>query len=355
MKKFTILIAVLAMIAMAMPAAADPQWDFYGSARVATFWADTDLPDGVLTLGGDDDDADTVWAVQGNSRIGANVKVSDTLSGRFEYGSGPNLRLLYGTWNFGAGSLRAGQMYTPLTKLISNQVFASDNDLVGVGGLYTGRQGGLMLTVGDFKLGLYTPAGQTLGAVGDIDYIIPKIEVSYHLALGKAYIDFVGAYQTYDVETVGNDFDVDSWILGMGAGVNLGTFYIKSTGYYAENLGNYGNGMFNIASGTSNDSAVLVGTSVEDNETWGVVLVAGAKVSDMVTVEGGFGYVEAESDLAGTQDDDAMSYYVNASITLAPGVLMVPEVGVLDGADGRVNGTDGQKTTYFGVKWQINF
>lgn len=45
--------------------------------------------------------------LHGNSRIGARVKVSDSVNGRFEYGAlnGVNLRILWGEWNFGAGSL----------------------------------------------------------------------------------------------------------------------------------------------------------------------------------------------------------------------------------------------------------
>jgi len=52
----------------------------------------------------------------GHARIGAKVKVSDKLTGQFEYealGGKANLRILWGEWNFGAGSLGIGQQYTP--------------------------------------------------------------------------------------------------------------------------------------------------------------------------------------------------------------------------------------------------
>ncbi len=83
-----------------------------------------------------------------------------------------------------------------------------------------------------------------------------------------------------------------------------------------------------------------------------------ANVSDTLTLEAGFGYIETEwdTDVAGvnTQEDDAISYYVNASITLAPGVFVIPELGVLDQRDSAL-GADEAKTTYFGAKFQINF
>lgn len=56
--------------------------------------------------------------------------MSDELTGGFEYGSGVNLRKLYGEWNFGAGSLLIGQTYTPLNYFYSNQVYGGDNDLL---------------------------------------------------------------------------------------------------------------------------------------------------------------------------------------------------------------------------------
>ncbi len=80
-------------------------------------------------------DRDTQWALQGNSRIGANVSAGD-VSGRFEYGTGVNLRLLYGTWNFGGGKLTVGRAYTPLMVCYSSQVYATDNGLVGFGYLF---------------------------------------------------------------------------------------------------------------------------------------------------------------------------------------------------------------------------
>ncbi len=107
MKKLLIIFAVLCLAAPAMAA----DWNFYGSARMATFYsiADKDIE-------GDNDTINrTLWDLQGNSRFGANVKVNDQIGGGFEYGTGVNLRKLFGTYTFGGGSeLLIGQTYTPL-------------------------------------------------------------------------------------------------------------------------------------------------------------------------------------------------------------------------------------------------
>ena len=97
MKKLVIIIATIAVLFSSAHAA---DWNFYGSARVSTFYENVEVS------GSDTNNFD--MGLQGNSRIGARIKVSDELSGRFEYGASDgnvNLRYLYGIWNFGAGSI----------------------------------------------------------------------------------------------------------------------------------------------------------------------------------------------------------------------------------------------------------
>ena len=53
MKKFTILLAAIALGCFSVPALA-VDWNFYGSARMATFYTDTDFGDLGQTAGGDE-------------------------------------------------------------------------------------------------------------------------------------------------------------------------------------------------------------------------------------------------------------------------------------------------------------
>lgn len=119
-KLFVLLTAAVLAVAFTVPAMA-ADWSFYGSSRVYTGWMDDSKE--VAGLGGEVDDADLSWNQQTNARIGANVKAG-ALGGNFEYGhsSTVNLRKLFGTWNFGAGTLLVGQDYTPIDTFWSHMV-----------------------------------------------------------------------------------------------------------------------------------------------------------------------------------------------------------------------------------------
>ncbi|RLB95517.1 MAG: hypothetical protein DRH76_08005, partial [Deltaproteobacteria bacterium] len=149
MKKLLIVLAVLLLAAPTMAA----EWNFYGSARFATWSTDVDMD-----VAGEDSDRDTLWDQQGNSRIGATVKFNDEIGGAFEAGDSWNKRKLYGTYNFGAGQLLIGQTYTPSSaNFYSNSVYNGDGDLLGIGQFYVGRVPMIQLTFGDLKLAFIKP------------------------------------------------------------------------------------------------------------------------------------------------------------------------------------------------------
>jgi len=153
MKKLFILFVAVAMVAaFTVPAMAEAEWNFYGSARMGTWYIDDD-PDQV----GIDSDKGTTWAQQGNSRIGATVKVNDEIGGAFEMSDSFGKRKLYGTYNFGAGQLLLGQTYTPTANFWSNSVYAGDGDLLGLGQFYSGRQQMIQLKFGGFKVAFVNP------------------------------------------------------------------------------------------------------------------------------------------------------------------------------------------------------
>ncbi len=55
-----------------------------------------------------------------------------------------------------------------------------------------------------------------------------------------------------------------------------------------------------------------------------------------------------------SQKDEAWVAYLQALITMAPGVYLAPEVGYIDYMDG-VNGDSQGYQWYVGAKWQIDF
>jgi hypothetical protein len=347
MRKLFVFFVAVAMVGGFAVSALAAEWSFYGSARMSTFYEDRDEEAG--------DDAGTVWDLQGNARIGATAKAG-AIGGGFEYGSGPNLRKLYGTWNFGAGELLIGQTYTPLGSMFySNQVWGADEDLLSIGQCYNGRVPMLQLSMQGFKVALIKPkASDVAGLSGDIDTTFPKLEMSYSLKTDAFFVDIYGGFQTYEIEVGKETYDVNAYVGGIGGGVNLGPAYVKLNGYYAVNHGNYG--LYSGVNSVPERFAVYdaADDDIIDSKSMGGLAVLGFKASDMLTFELGGGYIQHELDIDDAEKNDAMSAYLNATINIAPGFFVVPEFGVVDWMDDAA-GNDQGSMFYGGAKWQINF
>ncbi|HBF44019.1 MAG TPA: hypothetical protein DDW42_10420 [Desulfobacteraceae bacterium] len=344
MKKLFILVAaVLFVLAYTLPVMAAAQWNFYGNARMSTFY---DMDSGDVSATAFDDD-DLTWGLQGNSRIGASVKAGD-IGGGFEYGTGVNVRKLYGTWDFGGGQLLVGQTYTPVNVFPSNQVYGGDTDLLPYGGIYNGRRPMIQLKFGGLKLAFVEPHTGNVSGAADTDTSIPKVEASYLFKTGGFAIKPMAGYNVYEeVDALDNGTSVSSYFAGLYLKYAAGPFYVAGDVYMGQNLGQYG--LWQQGA----DDAGWSGTDVVDNDTFGFLGVVGFKVNDMLTFEAGYGQNSHELDGASDSDDTA-SYYANATINLAKGCFIVPEIGVVDYKDSAA-GVDQGDTSYFGAKWQINF
>ncbi|MDZ7665858.1 MAG: porin [Desulfotignum sp.] len=346
MKKLMVLVAALALVAASAMTAAAADWNFYGSARVATFYVDQDF-DSDKSIGDllDNDNTSYEQALNGNSRIGANVKVSDELTGGFEYGTGANVRKLFGEWNFGAGSLLVGQTYTPLNMFYSNQVYAADNDLLAQGGVYSGRDAMIRLKFGDFQIAAIAPDTSAIAGLAGTETDFPAIEARYLLTMDAFQAQLAGGYQTYEI----GGLDVDSWVVALGGKADFGAVYMGGNVFTGENAGNL------MAVSVDGDNAWddgfavydAVNNKIEDNDVLGFMVAAGFKANDMLAFEIGYGW--AETDVANVENE-VQAYYVQSTITLAPGVFITPEIGMFDGVE-----TGSQETLYYGAKWQINF
>ena len=371
MKKIILVIAAVALLAS--PAMA-VDWNFYGSARMATFYQSRDYNNGTfadLDAGGladgaaEDEDARIQWQLQGNSRLGATVR-AENIRGRFEFGindtpSGGGTvtsRRIFGTWDFGAATLKVGKDYTPFKQFISGQVFAGDAGLLGNGAAYGGRRGQLSLAFGGFEVALIENGGGALRnqGTGDVDKYMPKVEASWGMSFDTWNFNLIGGFQYYEVENSGvgtEDVDVVSWALGGDVGVNFGPAYIKAGGSYGQNIGNAGwaggAGGVNTASYDGDDDT-------DDVDTWQAALIGGFKFTDQLTLEAGFGYLNNDSDAPGEDESDESVVYVQGVISLAPGVWVIPEIGWQNfGDEFGGTGNDAGEQIYAGAKWQIDF
>lgn len=359
------LIAIFAVLLIAAPALAQ-DWSFYGSARMNTWWDHRDYKDVVpAALGDQDDDDDLQWDFASNSRLGARVK-ADKVSGRIElalpssntHDGNVQTRLMYGTWKFADNmSLKVGKDYTPVSQFISTQTFYEDLGLLGIGTTYGRRPGQIGLQIGGFELALIQPNSTNTFAGGDTDEWLPKIEAGFRMSAGMFSFGVMGGFQTFRVEDVGgavtDDIDITSYILGADVGVNIGAFYVKAGGSWGQN---WTNARWNDLAFTSNanaGAALKGGDDTDDCMSWMASLMVGFKFSSELAFEVGAGYRSDDNDAA-DNEDEAWSAYVNATITLAKGVYLVPEVGYFDYMD-DVNGDDQGYEWYAGLKWQIDF
>jgi len=366
MKKLYVSMAVVALAFVFVGSAMAADWNFYGSARVTTFFysSDKDVPSNPMNP--TFDDLDLTHDLQGNSRIGATVKAGN-MGGGFEYGTGVNVRKLYGTWNFGSGELLVGQTYTPITMLLSNQVGGGDNGLLNIGEFYGGRQPMLQLKfaagMGDFKLALVNPEVITGRVTSvDTDVTLPKIEASYRFKGDQWFAQIYGGYQTYDeVDATDNGQSISSFVVGLGGAYSFNMVTLKANIYTAQNGVNYG--ATTATAGAPADAAYLLpnwnGSSFDDATAFGGLVMAMFQFNDMLGLELGLGYKADEVDSAGIKTEQTiMSYYASLPITLADGVFIVPEVGNYDFGDRKVTGAADLKqgsTLYYGAKFQINF
>jgi predicted porin len=346
------LLVILIVLGLAAPAMAQTQWGFYGSLRTHLGWYDSSeafnptgpAQDGTIGAG----DQGTLLSMSGQSRLGFRAKVSDAVSGTVEFGftettragksQNPYTRLAFGQWNFGAGSLIVGKHYTPATFLGYSNMIGDIGDqgdaALLAGGLpYIGRQPQIRLTVAGFELALIEQhTGQQALHVGaDIDRKVPRIEAAYVFRTPMIAIRPIAGYQTYKVD----EETIDSYLGGLGISLTLGPAYIKVTGAWQQNAGNYGN--TNLVAPVARNYNAVTG---DDAQSLQGTFVAGFNVSPTFFIEAGLSYTENKVDIAPgiEQKQNGAVYYIQAPITLAKGFTIIPEVGQLDRGDVEVTG-----------------
>jgi hypothetical protein len=395
MKKLTIIALVVAVSAVFIGTAMAAEWNLYGSARMETFWKDTDLKNDDVF--GRSSDGDLTWQFQNNSRVGANVK-GEYISAQFEYGARPavrdngavtnfaNVRRLYGVWHFTEGwGLKVGKDYTPITFFLSGQVVDADAGLLNVGNAYGARKGLVeidgKLGPGTLKFAAIDPSATaivTVPAFGDVTDLtvatdtetnVPKFEASYKLSLSDAMsFHAFGGYQ-YKKQLVNatgtiagtpfvfeTDENISSWMIGVGGDMNFGPMFVKPQVSYYSNGAAAGWLGARTPGGESAVPVLNANGDIADVNSLMAMLALGFSPTEAMTLEGGIGYLYTDQDKG--YDNTAYDAYLQLVWSLAKGVYLVPEVGYRDYGDFEpANGTkiDLGSQFYAGAKWQIDF
>jgi len=350
------------------------KWSFYGSARFATFYEESNskwndnfgVTDGVLTS---PDSKGTRFGLEGNSRIGARVNKGD-LAGRFELGLREDKvanRLMYGTYTNKDVTYLFGQDYAPLGDwAVSNQVFYWDNDMCGFGVIdedrtpqvkitYKGLQVAFVQTNDDSTLGLEEyQADNSLTVDATTETVLPHLEVRYGIATDKFFADVFGGFGTYKVKSDSLDIDesVNSYALGLNGGLTLNPVYVNAMIWMAKNGPQMGLNQADAAG-----AQIDADGDITDDDEWGGALVVGTSI-DKITVEAGYGYVQSKLDVSGAKKDNAQNYYMQAVIPVAATegakFVVIPEIGGYDYMDDAAGETEG-KAWYAGAQWRVDF
>ncbi len=373
-KTVAILAAAGALSAVALPALADTS--LYGVAKISTFYNVSMIPDNGAVSGGTSAGVDEHLMVTSN--FGANY-TNGNVGGKFEIGANMGLRLLYGTYNFGSGTLIIGQDYNSYY-FRSAQTAFDDAGQNGYGALWDGRQAQIKVK---FTNGFYAAAiapsvadtvtiasnAPTYGtnatgtAIGDAGGVIVNHEKadSIQVYLPKVNVGYAGkaGILSYNIGVVGQTFKyvpstankssnstVTSVMGYTSATADLGATKLSYNLSIAQNAGNMGlmgrQSAKILANGNAQDSIGFEG--------FGQI---SQKISDTATFNAGFGYATDKTP-GDTYSDDKMLFFVNAPITLAKNVTVTPEFDYVDDLKAS-DGTTQSKGYLVGAKWQIAF
>jgi hypothetical protein len=379
MKKLIIILAAIAMVGAFTATAALADAELYGSARFRTYYTSNDI-------NGPEDRNLLEWDMGRLSRFGVNFK-SDKLTGKFEmdaraggtYAGGEsdvtndtsgasslgNLRIrqLWGQYDFGTFKLMIGQNFPLYDNAISEIAFFSGGlQPLGGMGYLVARTSQIRLTMGDLRIAFLTP-DTTSGGIGNFSTVnstFPRTEIRYDMKVQNFNLDFVGGFQTYEIEdltapaspTYRQTKTVNSYVLGFRGKANFGPGYAGLALTYRQNGTNYG-----AWTVSEKEIAVFQGSDVKDAKAWGVVGVLGWKINDLCTVEGNYAKLHSDQDTSLDNKDDNQVWALLAELHVAPGVLIQPEFIYNDREDVVNNGvsTDQGSEKIFGIWWKIDF
>lgn len=354
---FTLLLSVLFLFHFVSRSSA-VDVDLYGDVRIRTWREWQRAAEGETFANGSSTRENFNMNLQGNSRVGARITVSDEFSALAEAGfseSTVNIRHLVGHWHFGAGTFSVGQSLTPVNHANSRRTCHDDRGLRGFGEPYTGRRPMLQLAVSDFKFAFVKPTGVSNLHTQDKDeneselnQRMPRLEMAYQRVVDPLTLQAFGGYHHYTMEAPGQDFDIHSYMAGTGLWWRPGNAYMRGVGYYARNVRQFGQYISPLQPG-SFGSARIDDNRVIDNDTLGVVLFSGYRVNDGLSLEAGYGYIQSRDSVSGADTSKWQAYYVQARITLAKGMMVVPELAVDESRDSD------ERVVYLGAKWQASF
>lgn len=398
MKKLLCILGFSAVLFMtAAPVMAATEWNFAASLRFATWWTDidggkekiNDLEGGGAKL---NKDATLEFLQQRNSRIKMLMK-SDNLEGYIEMGWNTATgtvtpRDYFGTYRFtDEFSITMGQHLQLFdTTGFSNQAWGNDLNMHGIGVSWNPSDPKMFFTFRGFQFGLSIPyhtEGKLSGATSstgtysaDKDTFMPQLQFAYQYRADTWRIKVGGGFQNYKMKNFTHaatnnllfkSKNVNSWLLMFDGNINLGPLYLAATASVGQN---WAEACWNTRKGglaneyTNNKRLDTFGVALKGDKLKNTTSVMGAvvvgyNITEVLRLEGGFGYRYDEND-AWDKNSHMWTTYIQAAYTVAPGFRIIPEIGYVDlgdtvGTRGARDSKDNGYIWYAGAKWQMDF
>lgn len=367
-KVVTIAATAGALAALAVPALAEITP--YGSIRMTTFWNTVDTEAAGINNGSTTDFKENLHA---NSRLGVNF-TNGTQGGRIELGlntgGGVSVRHAYGTQKFDFGTVLVGQTENPYY-LFSASVAKDDGVNNAYGSLWDTRTPQIKLTLnnGFYVAAMmpttYSTSTTTALPTGTTENYLPKMNVGYEGKAGNfAYgAGVVGQTYKQTVAAVAAAAATPTKFAVLASPAQsdtvtslMGYFHGKLTAGAAAMQFNLGVGQNMGDMGFMNANAVPTNryTAGEDTTTIEGYVQGSYKLSPMLGLNAGVGYVQDDND-SFVNKDNRMMMFVNTNITVAKGFVVTPEFAYFDQLDQAANNVKGDKEYLVGARWMMNF
>lgn len=320
----------------------------YGSARIG-YWYENQSKE----MTGNKSDLDLNYALQSNSRFGANF-TKDNLIAKVEYGTAVNLRLLYAKLKFNNYSILVGQDYDG-TNEYASQVYGDDCNLIGYGAVDGGRNPQVKI---EFDKGLYLalikPAFTASSGFTstNTDILFPRINLGYRFNMDNITIHPTLVLQQIeytkdDNTTLLDDVSYLSYLMALNAQYKMEATTVKAQFNYGVNTGNMNyKGPKNSAVWNTTDN------ELSDTATMGGFMEVSNNLNDNLSLNLGAGYASSSND-EWDEADAQSSVYLQTKIKLSK-LQIVPEIGIQDKMKDKSNTKEGNKI-YFGTQLRMDF
>jgi len=389
-KLLFVLVAAIFVMVSAVPAMAqDEAVSISGNVRMETYWQNRDSTLTTAVNGvPSSSDTDILWQLNPvTTNLNFNFKAGDISATIVARPDSQNFADWFATWNFGAGSLTAGNINNPAWRPFSSLSIRVANS-PWYGAIDAVKQSDQLQVVfpiggGSLRFGAIKPGTPSFTFISptaafDVDTEWPKLEAAYDIKIGGFDLWVGGGWQKTSASATAAgqqyDWDLDSYLAAFYGSYAFGPVSINGNYWWMQNPQAYGysgnpapfTGLAgqvpNVTVTNAYDGAT---NSILDVDYWGFHVSAGWKISDMLTLQGGYGMNHWErdpnpsaSELYKAEDERAM-YYINMPIFAAKGFTITPEIGVYDEKDATSPttglSTDQGKTTYYGVTWVLRF